>query len=323
MINESKTFELYGYTSDSLSKESHKLVVRVCEGCGEIKNVKFGNYNNSKNKSLCPSCALIHRHKPIKPEQLEEKDRYLNDGAIDRILTIEKYGYDPVDLGKRSDRCVIRVCQHCGKIDEKIIFGNYSKGKHSNLCGLCGKREGSKKIQGIKRSDETKQKIRDNTPYKYGKDHPNYKPKIIITCIQCGITKKVKPFQRNLKFCSCNCRDKWNSVNRCGENHPSWNPDLTEKDRLIGRNNPEIRQWRKDVYRRDNHTCQICGDKGYLNAHHIESYNSNPELRTALSNGTTLCKNCHTEFHNIYGRGNNTQSQLNEFILIKNYELTN
>ena len=37
-------------------------------------------------------------------------------------------------------------------------------------------------------------------------------------------------------------------------------------------------------------------------------------MRTDESNGITLCKNCHKNFHSIYGFGNNTKEQFEEWI---------
>jgi len=61
--------------------------------------------------------------------------------------------------------------------------------------------------------------------------------------------------------------------------------------------------------------CQKCFKKGcHINAHHIEGYSENKELRINVENGITLCRICHKKFHNIYGRGRNTTEQYNEFI---------
>ena len=82
----------------------------------------------------------------------------------------------------------------------------------------------------------------------------------------------------------------------------------------------EYNSWRKEVYERDNYTCQKCKMKRIsssqpsLNAHHIYNFSSNEELRTELSNGITLCEKCHNEFHSIYGKKNNNLEQLNEFL---------
>lgn len=100
-----------------------------------------------------------------------------------------------------------------------------------------------------------------------------------------------------------------------GKDNPNYNPNLTEKDRMDRRSIPGYNDWRECVYKLDNYTCHSCGQiGGSLNAHHIESYNNNPELRTEVSNGITLCETCHNNFHHQYGYGNNTRSQLIEFL---------
>ena len=70
----------------------------------------------------------------------------------------------------------------------------------------------------------------------------------------------------------------------------------------ICRNSKEYREWRTEVYERDDYTCQKCGKRGgALIAHHIDGYANNEELRTELSNGITLCKKHHTDLHHLYG----------------------
>ena len=74
--------------------------------------------------------------------------------------------------------------------------------------------------------------------------------------------------------------------------------------------------WREAVYKRDNYTCQCCGDNtgGNLNAHHKDSYDINPKKRYEVDNGVTLCVSCHTDFHNKYGYGKNTEEQIKEYV---------
>ena len=119
----------------------------------------------------------------------------------------------------------------------------------------------------------------------------------------------------NQKFCSKKCSNKSHSKNMIKENNSNWNSNLTDKERQLKRNYLEYTKWRKGVYKRDNYTCQQCGQVGgNLNAHHIESYANNPDLRTTLENGITLCKDCHDNFHHIYGYSC-TRSQYNEWNL--------
>lgn len=64
------------------------------------------------------------------------------------------------------------------------------------------------------------------------------------------------------------------------------------------RNYPEYIRWRKEVLERDNYACQSCGKSGSsLEVHHIKSFRYYPKLRTKLSNGITLCKECHKLEH--------------------------
>lgn len=60
------------------------------------------------------------------------------------------------------------------------------------------------------------------------------------------------------------------------------------------RNSPEYRYWRSAIYKRDDYTCQKCRVRGgRLEAHHINSFATHPELRFEVSNGISLCKSCH------------------------------
>lgn len=109
------------------------------------------------------------------------------------------------------------------------------------------------------------------------------------------------------------CKKCWHLRSR-GDGSPHWNSTLTDEDRQDRRFIPGYDEWRLAVYKRDNFTCQVCSKKGgNLVSHHIESYNSNPDLRTALDNGVCLCEKCHKNFHHQYGYGNNTEQQFNKF----------
>lgn len=110
-------------------------------------------------------------------------------------------------------------------------------------------------------------------------------------CIKCGIEKN------------------------SGKNHYNYNPNLTDQDRRIGRKFAGYDKWRTQVLKKDDYTCQKCDAKKYkLNAHHIEGYAENKELRIVVSNGIAFCENCHLKFHKKYGKKNNNLSQLDEFL---------
>lgn len=99
-----------------------------------------------------------------------------------------------------------------------------------------------------------------------------------------------------------------------GDRGSNWKGGITPEVKTI-RNGIEIRLWREAVFARDNWLCQKYLERGgKLQSHHIKNFSQYPELRFAIDNGVTLSEKAHREFHRIYGRKNNTQEQLLEFL---------
>ena len=67
--------------------------------------------------------------------------------------------------------------------------------------------------------------------------------------------------------------------------------------RKISRNSKAYKLWRLKVFKRDNRTCQHCGSVVNIQAHHIKEQAQCPDLRLILSNGITICKECHIKIH--------------------------
>ncbi len=92
-----------------------------------------------------------------------------------------------------------------------------------------------------------------------------------------------------------------------GSNQGGWKGGITPLTKQI-RFSPQYKQWRSDVFKRDNWTCQTCNNRGgNLEAHHIKKFykilkeNNIKTLKQALKckelweidNGVTLCTDCH------------------------------
>jgi len=74
------------------------------------------------------------------------------------------------------------------------------------------------------------------------------------------------------------------------------NPISTKNELFRKRDN--YKEWRKEVFERDNYICQHCGKEGnILNAHHIYEFSKHKDKRLIVSNGVTLCKKCHFNLH--------------------------
>lgn len=140
--------------------------------------------------------------------------------------------------------------------------------------------------------------------------------KVNVECDDCKkqSTLQYKQYNDTLHDGIHRCRTcylKWQS----GANHYRWNADISQEERENKRNIDGYKDFVKSVMARDNYTCQCCGKKSSrdLNAHHIDSYDWCIEKRTDVTNGITLCESCHKNFHHIYGRGNNTKEQFDEW----------
>lgn len=103
--------------------------------------------------------------------------------------------------------------------------------------------------------------------------------------------------------------------NAIGDKAKNWKGGITPINNKI-RGSLEYKLWSDSVWNRDNNCCQKCGENRLRNlvAHHIKNFAQFLELRFAIDNGITFCRNCHKEFHKKYGNKNNTQEQLKEFL---------
>ena len=128
----------------------------------------------------------------------------------------------------------------------------------------------------------------------------------------CSACKKEKNYLQEVlvrgAITSCGkCRPK-------GKKRYRYNP---KPKRFNKRDSPEYKNWIKSVFKRDGYKCICCGKRGWINAHHLNGWNWCIQLRFDVSNGVTLCAgkgNCHNNFHDTYGRGNNTISQFAVYI---------
>lgn len=207
---------------------------------------------------------------------------------IDEIKTFEKFGYYSTDLKPHSHKKIWAICDVC-KTGRWLMLQDYRL-----LCKSCsmsgdrnpmfGKRGEKSPIYGRIHTEEVKRRISNSHKGKvFSEEHK----------------RKISE----------------NHAHLSGENHPNWNKNITDRERIIRREYVEYRDWRDTVYKRDNYTCKLCNCVGgILNAHHLDGYNANPNKRILLENGITLCSKCHNKFHSQYGKGNNTKEQFTEFL---------
>lgn len=149
--------------------------------------------------------------------------------------------------------------------------------------------------------------------------------KVIVQCHICGndIEREPNQLRRNKNnFYGRDCWRKWRSSDEWRrENNPTWKSHLTDADRIVRHySEPLLRKWIREVKRRDDFTCWVCGyqnENGEMVAHHLNAWSKFPEQRIDLNNGVVMCEQCHNEFHFVYGKGNNTIEQFIEFWIAK------
>ena len=98
-----------------------------------------------------------------------------------------------------------------------------------------------------------------------------------------------------------------------GEKHWNWQGGITSSNERA-RKSAEYKAWRKNVFTRDNYTCQICGVRGgELHADHVVPFAVDPSKRFDVENGRTLCAKCHRET-DTYGHKINNLAKKQEWI---------
>ena len=102
-----------------------------------------------------------------------------------------------------------------------------------------------------------------------------------------------------------------------GENNACWKPKELHNTVLNNRirHSADAKDWRNAVFVRDGYMCKICGENTRtLAAHHLDAFEVFPEKRFDVSNGVTLCRVHHTQFHRMFGFGKNTAEQFQEYV---------
>jgi len=266
----------------------------ICN-CGDTSKITFDSFRRGRR---CKKCG-IEKIKEKRKLKFEDVKQYFKDNNCALLET--KY---------INTKTKMKYECSCGNIST-ICFSNFKSGRRCKKCGI------QKNAQSKKFSyKEVQQYFEDQGCELLETKYINVLTKMKYKC-NCGNISTIRfSFFKNGQRCKkCAIKNSTGNLSVC------WNPKLSQKDREDKRDYIQYTQWRTDIYKKNNYTCQNCSsrkdDNGKykkIHAHHIDGYAENPDLRIDINNGITLCQECHNKFHSIYGKININRYQLDEFL---------
>jgi len=270
-------------------KNSAQSLDYVCV-CGREDQISFNNFKKGKR---CMRCGQKSTAEKLRLTYYEVQKFFESQNC--RLLS-DSYTNDCQTLDY--------ICS-CGK-KSQISYNKFKQGQRCRDCAIKKTAESKRYTYNEVRDIFIKRKCILLTT-----DYSGCRQKLDFMC-SCGnlSSTTLTNFLRGKGCYSCGVKKI------SGPNNPNWKPWFTEEDRESRRIQPGIKEWRLNVFELGNYTCVKCGarGKGNLNAHHIDSYDVFKEKRTDVSNGATLCYNCHLDFHKTYGFGKNTRDQFTEWL---------
>ena len=194
-----------------------------------------------------------------------------------------------------------------------VSYGNLSSG-HTKSCGcareLCGERF-KKDLTGIRFGRLVAIRAVGKTDWR------NITWECACDCGATHIASAGHLTHGDTKSCGCLSAEIKREANI--------NPLLTDEDRI--RRRLRTQQERRNeptathkvlaqaTFKRDDYTCCACGSRGCkLEAHHLEPWAFDRDLRYDPANLVTLCKECHDQFHLLYGKEDCTIEDFEEYL---------
>lgn len=290
-----------------IPRRTNKSIEVSCLNCNKkIKKFQCEINKGNKNHYCSQECCKEYRkyNPKITPNYKESNSKKC--GYCSKDIRVDKSKQE-----KNKNNFCSKECFN--KWRSEILIGenasNYKNALLNKKCLVCNKEFTTYLDTQICCSKECGNKHKQNRK--------------TLMCINCN-----KEFERTASeifwsnqrgyvytFCSSKCRKTYH----IGKNHPSFIDDRTllkDQNKSI-RWSKEMCNWRKNVYKRDDYTCQMCGNRSSknnavaLNAHHIERFVDNEHLRFKIYNGITLCECCHKL---TYGKEKDFEEQFNNFV---------
>ena len=277
------------------------------------------------NKSGCQQCGYKKNHLRYKYSY-----EYVKKHIEDRNCQLISKEYI-------NNRTNLKIRFECGKIHE-MCFGAFQSGEKDPCTSM-------RRFKSTVSEKTTKKMLEfmDSIGFKFisfeGKEF-KFKSTITYSCPKGHIETRSYSSLWRRKNCMT-CTKEENKIKYSKENASNWQGGLTELKTYLSK---FIVQWKKDSMEHSNYKCVISG-KRFEDIHHIQSFNLllrealeelNFELKNTIGEydsdqitllinklievhyryplGVALTKKWHNKFHKLYGMGDNTPDQWDDFI---------
>lgn len=273
-------------------------ITKIKMKCKVCNSIYYKDYAHLRRGQTCKRCNLQKRHAQNRHTLQELKNRLKDINKDIEIIDCE------YSNNKKPLKC---KCNKC----ERIIYKSWNVLSKGVGCEHCFNAiRGSSRRKTI---DEIKLELNENHKnlVLLSNNYINNKHPLIFLCKACGNVFE-KRYDDIIGGHGCTlCGVK----KRSGKNHPNYNSNITDEERIERREQNRLRPIRVEAFKRDGYRCKICNKKGgTLNAHHLDGYSWAVSKRFEISNLVTLCEQCHKDFHKTYGNRNNTKEQFEEYL---------
>ena len=293
-----------------------------CNICGNNFFKDFGHIKQRKNFK-CQTCS----RRSSNSFTIEKVRDYIEKNDKHKLCTLLSTTYvnnsTPLEF----------KCNKCGE----IFFRDYqhlTRGEGRFQCLKCGIHQGASK--NVYTEDFVKNAIL-KTGYQMIGEYKNAATPFKVRCEKGHEFMLIFSYYLNGHS---GCKKCANEALK-GENHWNWKGGASE---IIDYLRKSLKDWKKEVMQRDNYACVLSGQKQDFVIHHLKGFNTIVEeasinvgvpvlkkfneyenltdveklkaevLRLHTADlGITLNKDIHILFHRLYGKGNNTPEQFNEF----------
>ena len=281
-------------------KSVSKFYIVKCNKCGAIFHRSEGNLNKNECGVCCKQAKLVYKG---------INDLWTKNPTVAQYLLNSEDGYR---YSENSNFKVDFVCNHCGKICNRSINTVVNHDIDEYVCSDCAIQE-----QHDNSIDLVGQTFTYWTVLHFDEEKARASRRRKYWVCQCKCGKIESVLQDTLlngtsKSCGCYAKEIL-SERFIGENNPSYNPNLTDEDRISRRYINGYKEWRDEVKRKANYTCDCCGQwGGDLRSHHLNCFKDFPTQRLDITNGVCLCNHCHSEFHSYMG-GNSVKCTSDDY----------